>query len=134
MAAQQAQKRVGLTFVPFREVTWDHRKLGKVLVKGLDPSPAAKDAPAPTHPHQRQAARPGGQQAGAVLYGIEAMADAGIEEVGIIIAPETGGEIRRRPVTAPCFGLSIQYIEQDALSDWPTPCSPPSPFWARSRS
>ncbi len=24
----QAQKRVGLTFVPFREVTWDHRKLG----------------------------------------------------------------------------------------------------------
>ena len=28
MVAQQAQKRVGLTFVPFREVTWDHRKLG----------------------------------------------------------------------------------------------------------
>jgi general stress protein 26 len=28
MVAGQAQKRVGLTFVPFREVTWDHRKLG----------------------------------------------------------------------------------------------------------
>jgi PPOX class probable F420-dependent enzyme len=27
MVATQAQKRVGLTFVPFREVTWDHRKL-----------------------------------------------------------------------------------------------------------
>ena len=28
MVAKQAQKRVGLTFVPSREVTWDHRKLG----------------------------------------------------------------------------------------------------------
>ena len=28
MVAQQAQKRVGLTFVPTRTVTWDHRKLG----------------------------------------------------------------------------------------------------------
>jgi PPOX class probable F420-dependent enzyme len=28
MVAQQAQKRVGLTFVPYREVSWDHRKLG----------------------------------------------------------------------------------------------------------
>ena len=28
MVAKQAQKRIGLTFVPFREVTWDHRKLG----------------------------------------------------------------------------------------------------------
>jgi PPOX class probable F420-dependent enzyme len=26
--AKQAQKRVGLTFVPFRQVTWDHGKLG----------------------------------------------------------------------------------------------------------
>ena len=29
-----------------------------------------------------------------LFYGIEAMAAAGIAEVGIIIAPETGGEIR----------------------------------------
>jgi hypothetical protein len=28
MVAKQAQKRVGLTFFPYREVTWDHRKLG----------------------------------------------------------------------------------------------------------
>jgi hypothetical protein len=27
MVAQQAQKRVGLTFVPTRTVSWDHRKL-----------------------------------------------------------------------------------------------------------
>jgi PPOX class probable F420-dependent enzyme len=30
MVAKQAQKRVGLTFVPYREVSWDHRKLGGV--------------------------------------------------------------------------------------------------------
>jgi PPOX class probable F420-dependent enzyme len=30
MVAQQAQKRVGLTFVPTRTVSWDHRKLGGV--------------------------------------------------------------------------------------------------------
>ncbi len=29
-----------------------------------------------------------------LFYGIEAMADAGIREIGIIIAPETGDEIR----------------------------------------
>jgi PPOX class probable F420-dependent enzyme len=30
MVANQAQKRVGLTFVPTRTVSWDHRKLGDV--------------------------------------------------------------------------------------------------------
>jgi hypothetical protein len=30
MVAKQAQKRVGLTFTPYRAVTWDHRKLGGV--------------------------------------------------------------------------------------------------------
>ena len=30
MIAKQAGKRVGLTFVPTRTVTWDHRKLGGV--------------------------------------------------------------------------------------------------------
>jgi hypothetical protein len=30
MVANQAQKRVGLTFVPTRTVSWDHRKLGAV--------------------------------------------------------------------------------------------------------
>ena len=31
-----------------------------------------------------------------LFYGIEAMAAAGIDEIGIIIAPETGDEIRAR--------------------------------------
>ena len=30
MVAKQARKRVGLTFVPARTVSWDHRKLGDV--------------------------------------------------------------------------------------------------------
>jgi general stress protein 26 len=30
MVAKQAQKRIGLTFVPTRTVSWDHRKLGGV--------------------------------------------------------------------------------------------------------
>jgi glucose-1-phosphate thymidylyltransferase len=48
-----------------------------------------------------------------LFYGIEAMAQAGIDEVGIIIAPETGDEIRRTAGDGSRFGLSITYILQD---------------------
>src|SRR3954469_6935969 len=49
-----------------------------------------------------------------LFYGIEAMAAAGITEVGIIIAPETGGEIRAAAGDGSQFGVAITYIEQDA--------------------
>jgi len=49
-----------------------------------------------------------------LFYGIEAMAEAGISEIGIIIAPETGGEIREAAGDGARFGVSITYIEQDA--------------------
>jgi glucose-1-phosphate thymidylyltransferase len=49
-----------------------------------------------------------------LFYGIEAMAAAGIREVGIIIAPETGGEIREAAGDGERFGVAITYIEQDA--------------------
>jgi glucose-1-phosphate thymidylyltransferase len=49
-----------------------------------------------------------------LFYGIEAMASAGIDEVGIIIAPETGGEIKAAAGNGSRFGVSIEYIEQDA--------------------
>src|SRR3954470_24195929 len=49
-----------------------------------------------------------------LFYGIEAMAEAGIREVGIIIAPETGAEIRAAAGDGERFGVQITYIEQDA--------------------
>jgi glucose-1-phosphate thymidylyltransferase len=49
-----------------------------------------------------------------LFYGIEAMAAAGIEEVGIIIAPETGDEIRAAAGDGSAFGVTITYVEQDA--------------------
>jgi glucose-1-phosphate thymidylyltransferase len=48
-----------------------------------------------------------------LFYGIEAMAAAGITEVGIIVAPETGDEIRSVAGDGTAFGLSITYVEQD---------------------
>jgi glucose-1-phosphate thymidylyltransferase len=49
-----------------------------------------------------------------LFYGIEAMAEAGIDEVGIIIAPETGAEIQAAAGDGSLFGVSITYIEQSA--------------------
>jgi len=49
-----------------------------------------------------------------LFYGIEAMAEAGIEEVGIIIAPETGGEIREAAGDGSRFGVRVTYLEQEA--------------------
>ena len=49
-----------------------------------------------------------------LFYGIEAMAHAGIEEVGIIIAPETGEEIKAAAGDGSRFGVKLHYILQDA--------------------
>src|SRR5687767_15671528 len=49
-----------------------------------------------------------------LFYGIEAMAAAGIREVGIVIAPETGAEIRAAAGDGERFGVAITYIEQEA--------------------
>jgi glucose-1-phosphate thymidylyltransferase len=48
-----------------------------------------------------------------LFYGIEAMAAAGIRDVGIVIAPETGDEIREAVGDGERFGVSVTYIEQD---------------------
>jgi glucose-1-phosphate thymidylyltransferase len=48
-----------------------------------------------------------------LFYGIESLAAAGIEEIGIIIAPETGAEIREAAGDGSQFGVRIEYIEQD---------------------
>ena len=48
-----------------------------------------------------------------LFYGIEAMAAAGIRDVGIVIAPETGDEIREAVGDGERFGVAVTYIEQD---------------------
>ncbi|HEX6667054.1 MAG TPA: glucose-1-phosphate thymidylyltransferase [Solirubrobacterales bacterium] len=48
-----------------------------------------------------------------LFYGIEALVDAGVEEIGIIIAPETGDEIRAAAGDGSAFGARITYIVQD---------------------
>jgi len=48
-----------------------------------------------------------------LFYGIEALVDAGVTEIGIIIAPETGDEIRAAAGDGSQFGAEITYIVQD---------------------
>ncbi len=48
-----------------------------------------------------------------LFYGIEAMADAGIQEVGIVIAPETGAEIEEAVGDGSRFGVRISFIPQN---------------------
>ncbi|HEY6780618.1 MAG TPA: glucose-1-phosphate thymidylyltransferase [Thermoleophilaceae bacterium] len=51
-----------------------------------------------------------------LFYGIEAMEQAGITDIGIIIAPETGAEIEAAAGTGEQFGVQLTYIKQDAPS------------------
>src|SRR5438034_2401175 len=48
-----------------------------------------------------------------LFYGIQAMAEAGIEDVGVIIAPETGEEIRAAAGDGARFGVRLTYIVQN---------------------
>jgi glucose-1-phosphate thymidylyltransferase len=49
-----------------------------------------------------------------LFYGIEALVNAGIEEIVIVIAPDTGGEIREAVGDGERFGARVTYVEQEA--------------------
>jgi glucose-1-phosphate thymidylyltransferase len=49
-----------------------------------------------------------------LFYGIEALVEAGITEIGIVIAPETGQEIRDAVGDGSALGAGVTYIEQEA--------------------
>src|SRR5256885_236715 len=63
-----------------------------------------------------------------LFYGIEAMAGAGIREIGIIIAPETGDEIREAAGDGSRFGVAITYIVQDEPAGLAPAVLTPEPF------
>lgn len=48
-----------------------------------------------------------------LFYGIEALVEAGVEEIAIVISPETGGEIREAVGDGSRFGARVTFIEQD---------------------
>jgi glucose-1-phosphate thymidylyltransferase len=48
-----------------------------------------------------------------LFFGIEAMVDAGIRDIAIIVSPETGGEIRKAVGDGAAFNARVSYIEQD---------------------
>ncbi len=49
-----------------------------------------------------------------IHYALEAVATAGIRDVGIVLNPDTGEEIRKALGDGAAWGLSITYIMQDA--------------------
>lgn len=47
-----------------------------------------------------------------LFYAIRSMVEAGIEDIGVILNPETGGEIREAAGDGSAFGARLTYIDQ----------------------
>ncbi|NUO48433.1 MAG: glucose-1-phosphate thymidylyltransferase [Polyangiaceae bacterium] len=48
-----------------------------------------------------------------LFFALESVAEAGVTEIGVVIAPETGREIRAAIGDGSAFGARVTYIEQD---------------------
>jgi glucose-1-phosphate thymidylyltransferase len=48
-----------------------------------------------------------------LFYVIDNLVDAGVTEIGVIISPETGGEIKKALGDGSAFGAKLEYILQD---------------------
>src|SRR5918994_5280896 len=48
-----------------------------------------------------------------LFYGIESLVEAGVTDLGIIIAPSTGDDIREAVGDGSAFGATVTYIVQD---------------------
>ncbi len=48
-----------------------------------------------------------------ILYGLEDLVASGVDEIGIVVAPETGGDIRRLIGDGSAFGTGVTYVTQD---------------------
>ena len=68
-----------------------------------------------------------------LFYGLEAIADAGIKQVGIIVG-DTAPEVRAAVGDGSAWGLDVTYLPQEAPWVWPTACSSPGSSWARTTS
>jgi glucose-1-phosphate thymidylyltransferase len=49
-----------------------------------------------------------------LVYGVEAIVAAGIQDIAIIVSPETGSEIRQCIGDGSRYGANIEYVKQDA--------------------
>jgi len=56
-----------------------------------------------------------------LFYGLEAIAGAGIKQVGIVVG-DTAAEIQGAVGDGSRWGLEVTYLRQEAPLGWPMPC------------
>jgi glucose-1-phosphate thymidylyltransferase len=53
-----------------------------------------------------------------IAYALEAVAEAGIREAGVVINPDTGDEIRQALGGGEAWGLKLTYVVQTRRASW----------------